>query len=483
MESPDQNGASTSDIACDDEVPGHDRDADSEAALLGETIAGNYRIEEVIGVGGMGSVYRARQLSLDRMVALKVLHPRCSRDPQYVARFRVEAMAASRLEHPHSVRILDFGQGRRPAAGTGTSTGSQNAPLLYLAMEYVRGRTLLDIIEASWPLGQRRIVDLLSQVLSALAVAHDLGIVHRDLKPENVLVCQEPGDDGYPVEVAKVCDFGIAKLIACTGSQPDGEPTATSMSAELGRITQTGTVIGTPDYFSPEQARAEPLDARSDLYSVGVVLYHALAGRLPFEAANPLAVSYMQVSLPPPPPSQFLSVPPALETICLKAMAKRPGDRFQSAREMRAALRAIPDDRLTRRNTLVAAAGRPTVKFTRSSWPPPVNTWSVSTRLKAALIAIAAAGALAAALAQPWKSDPPVPDTAQPAAAAVTGSLPAAQVMPTSVPPPSRPPTLAPGHSLTGTPTADIKNEGQRPRRRSWRHDSDGVLPPSFMLP
>ena len=355
-------------------------------------------------------------------------------------------------------------------------------------MEYVRGRTLLDIIEAHWPLGQRRIVDLLSQVLSALAVAHDLGIVHRDLKPENVLVCQEPGDDGHPVEVAKVCDFGIAKLITCAGSQPDGAPTATSISAELGRITQAGTVIGTPDYFSPEQARAEPLDARSDLYSVGVVLYHALAGRLPFEAANPLAVSYMQVSLPPPPPSQFLSVPPALETICLKAMAKRPGDRFQSAREMRAALRAIPDDRLTRRNTLVAAAGRPTVKFTRSSWPPPVNTWSVSTRLKAALIAIAAAGALAAALAQPWKSDPPVPDTAQPPAATVTGSLPAAQVLPTSVPPPSPAPALAPAPApalaapLTGTPTADIKNEGHRPRRRSWRHDNDGVLPPSFML-
>jgi eukaryotic-like serine/threonine-protein kinase len=464
-------------------MPGQDRESDNATALLGKTIAGNYRIEEVIGVGGMGSVYRARQLSLDRMVALKVLHPRCSRDPQYVARFRVEAMAASRLEHPHSVRILDFGQGRRPAAGT----GNQNAPLLYLAMEYVRGRTLLDIIEASWPLGQRRIVDLLSQVLSALAVAHDLGIVHRDLKPENVLVCQEPGDDGHPVEVAKVCDFGIAKMIDCAGSEPDGGPTAASISAELGRITQAGTVIGTPDYFSPEQARAGPLDARSDLYSVGVVLYHALAGRLPFEAANPLAVSYMQVALPPPPPSQFLAVPPALETICLKAMAKRPGDRFQSAREMRAALRAIPDDRLARRNTVVAA-GRPTIKFTRSSWPPPVNTWKTSTRLKAALIAVAAAGALAAALAQPWKSAPPPTDTPQQSAAA-TGTLPAAQVMPTSVPPapptttPALAPTPAPGPPLTGTPTADIKNEGHRPRRRPWRHDNDGVLPPSFMLP
>ena len=352
-------------------MPGTIGTRTTRRALLGKTIAGNYRIEEVIGVGGMGSVYRARQLSLDRMVALKVLHPRCSRDPQYVARFRVEAMAASRLEHPHSVRILDFGQGRRRPARPGTGTTPAAVP-----GHGIRARPdAAGHHRGHWPLGQRRIVDLLSQVLSALAVAHDLGIVHRDLKPENVLVCQEPGDDGQPVEVAKVCDFGIAKLIDCAGSEPDRPAgAATSVSAELGRITLAGTVIGTPDYFSPEQARAEPLDARSDLYSVGVVLYHALAGRLPFEAANPLAVSYMQVTLPPPPPSQFLAVPPALETICLKAMAKRParslperpGDAGRPARHSRR--------RLTRRNTLVAAAGRPTVKFTRSSWPPPLST-------------------------------------------------------------------------------------------------------------
>ena len=192
--------------------------------MLGKTIAGNYRIEEVIGVGGMGSVYRARQLSLDRMVALKVLHPRCSRDPQYVARFRVEAMAASRLEHPHSVRILDFGQGRRPAAGDSGTRRCCTWPWNTCAA----GRCWT----SSRPLAagrSARIVDLLSQVLSALAVAHDLGIVHRDLKPENVLVCQEPGDDGQPVEVAKVCDFGIAKLIDLPpASEPAGAPIATS---------------------------------------------------------------------------------------------------------------------------------------------------------------------------------------------------------------------------------------------------------------
>jgi serine/threonine protein kinase len=437
------------------------------ASLVGETIAGKYAVEQLLALGGMGAVYRARQVALDRTVALKILHPDLACDRQYVERFRIEAQAASRLEHLHSVRIIDFGED-----GPG---------LLYIAMEYAEGINLAAVIAQEWPLVDQRIVTLMSDILAALAVAHDLGVVHRDLKPENIVVTQRIGDDGEPAEVAKVCDFGIAKMIDCAGSVRDGAPTATSVSAELGRITQAGTVIGTPDYFSPEQARAEPLDARSDLYSVGVVLYHALAGRLPFEAANPLAVSYMQVALPPPPPSQFLSVPPALETICLKAMAKRPGDRFQSAREMRAALRAIPDHRLARRNTVVAA-GRPTVKFTRSSWPPPVNTWRASTRLKAALIAIAAAGALAAALAQPWKSALPATDTSTPPAAG-TGTLPA-EALPTYVPPPPPAPALAPapGHPLTGRDmSADIKND-QRPRRRSWRHDNDGVLPPSFML-
>ncbi len=352
-------------------------------------------------------------------------------------------------------------------------------------MEYVRGRTLLDIIEAHWPLSQRRIVDLLSQVLSALAVAHDLGIVHRDLKPENVLVCQEPGDEGQPVEVAKVCDFGIAKLIACRGSEPTGPQVATSISSELGRITLAGTVIGTPDYFSPEQARAEPLDARSDLYSVGVVLYHALAGRLPFEAANPLAVSYMQVTLPPPPPSKFRVVPPALETLCLKAMAKRPADRFQSAREMRAALRAIPDDDLSRRRTTTAVAW-PAVKVTRVSGLSAVVTWASSPRVRAVLIAVAAAGALAAALAEPWNKPPPPPAAPLPgiarAPSAEVAPEPAAQALPASISPPPAP-TQVPERPVTSTPTADIKSDGARVRRRTWRRDSDGVLPPSFMLP
>jgi serine/threonine protein kinase len=458
-------------------APGTDRDTENERALLGKTIAGNYRIEEVIGVGGMGSVYRARQLSLDRMVALKVLHPRCSRDPQYVARFRVEAMAASRLEHPHSVRILDFGQGRRPSAG------NRHTPLLYLAMEYVRGRTLLDIIEGHWPLGQRRIVDLLSQVLSALAVAHDLGIVHRDLKPENVLVCQEPGDDGLPVETAKVCDFGIAKMIDCARRDPTGPPVPTNVTAELGRITLAGTVIGTPDYFSPEQARAEPLDARSDLYSVGVVLYHALAGRLPFEAANPLAVSYMQVTLPPPPPSQFLAVPPALESICLKAMAKRPADRFQSAREMRAALRAIPDVGVSQQRTSIALTGPRTTLIKRLPLAQRLSFWTGSMRVRAALVALAAASALAA-LGEPWLRSAlrstSGSQSAQPLASA-RGSQPSQPTITPTPPPQPAPPPV--GQVGTGAPTADIKSDGHRVRRRAWRHDNDGVLPPSFMLP
>ena len=190
-------------------------EADNERQLIGKTISNKYWVEEVIGVGGMGTVYRARQLSLDRLVALKVLHQRCSGDAHYVARFRVEALAASRLEHPNSVRILDFGQDDDAAP-------DRTTPLLYLTMEYVGGRTLLDIIERHWPLAHRQSIDLLCQVLSALAVAHDLGIVHRDLKPDNVLVCDGVGDDGQLIDVAKVCDFGIAKLIDPAGGEAVG---------------------------------------------------------------------------------------------------------------------------------------------------------------------------------------------------------------------------------------------------------------------
>jgi serine/threonine protein kinase len=172
-------------------------------------------------------------------------------------------------------------------------------------------------------------------MLAALAVAHELGVVHRDLKPENVLVLRGADDDGAPVDVVKVCDFGVAKLAPRGPNDP---------GSFVPHLTVDGLAIGTPDYMSPEQARGEPVDGRSDLYSVGVVLYHLLAGRPPFVGDSPLGIALQQVSDEPVPPSRLRDVHPGLEAIALRALAKRPSDRFQTAREMRRALRAALDD-------------------------------------------------------------------------------------------------------------------------------------------
>src|SRR5215510_11235617 len=167
--------------------------------LLGRTIAGKFVIEVVIGTGAMGVVYRARQTALDKIVAIKVMHGGLVSDETFAARFHREAKAASRLDYPNSIRILDFGQ--------------EPDGRLYIAMNYLDGRDLLEVINHEWPLSTVRMVDILSQALSALAVAHELGILHRDLKPENIMVLRGTNDDGSPADLVKVCDFGIAKII------------------------------------------------------------------------------------------------------------------------------------------------------------------------------------------------------------------------------------------------------------------------------
>jgi serine/threonine-protein kinase len=273
--------------------------------LIGSVLAGKYQILSIIGAGAMGRVYRAHHMQMGAQMAVKVLSPQYSADPQTIWRFHHEARAAARLRHPNSIRIHDFGQDRDG--------------LFYLVMELLTGKTLGQVLRQGGQLPGARIVNLLSQALLALDEAHHAGIIHRDFKPDNIFIEQIHTRTDH----VKVLDFGIAKDMGGSG------------------VTHAGSVCGTPDYMSPEQIRGEPLDGRSDVYAAGVVLYELLTGYRPFEGSL-LEVLSCHVSHAPVPPSKRvpgLRIPPSLEQVCLKAMSKRREDRYASAAEMEQALR------------------------------------------------------------------------------------------------------------------------------------------------
>ncbi|MBX3187723.1 MAG: serine/threonine protein kinase [Labilithrix sp.] len=299
--------------------------------LIGRTIAGRFEIEALVGQGAMGSVYRARQTTLGTTVALKILHRGLAGEPMFAARFLTEAQAASRVDHPSSVRVIDFGE--------------EPDGLLYLAMEHLDGRTLAKIVEDDGPLPVARIVEIASQILAALAVAHDIGVIHRDLKPENIMVLEGKDDEGRARDVVKVCDFGVAKLLE---------------RSEKGRnVTADGVVVGTPEYMSPEQAKGEALDARSDIYSMGVLLFQLMTGKVPFDASTAFGTALMQVNDEPTRPRLLNpKVDARLEAICLRAMRKRRADRPASARALRAELRALVERSETSERSEAMVEGR-----------------------------------------------------------------------------------------------------------------------------
>lgn len=266
----------------------------------------------------MGKVYRARHLTLKRAVAVKVLRAQEGSRSQRVRRFKAEARAASRLDHPNVIRILDFGE-------------EEDDGLLYLAMELLDGEDLQAHLDRRGALEPRLAFEYAAQVLAALAHAHAQGIIHRDVKPGNVILYQRTDDDGREVASLKVLDFGLAKIL---------DPEALDESG--GPITKQGSIFGTPAYMSPEQARGEVLDERSDLYSVGVMLYRMLTGDTPFRADSAWGILKMHLTERPAPISSRVRLSdPRFERLVDRAMAKSPAERFESARAMRSALMEV----------------------------------------------------------------------------------------------------------------------------------------------
>lgn len=268
-------------------------------SLLGQVLAGKYRIDERLNEGGMGAVYRGTHVLMDKTVAVKVLRSALAADEKIVARFSREARAASRISHPHALSVTDFGE-------------SEDG-VVFLVMEYLDGKTLKEVIREAGPMPLPRVVEIIRQVGGALDAAHEQGVVHRDLKSENIMLLSSGGPD-----YAKVLDFGIAKITEPEGTYDPG-------------LTAPDLVIGTPQYMSPEQcSQASEIDARSDLYSLGVIIYEMLVGHVPF--TGPSSTAIMMKHLQDDAPSVLQErpdLPPAVARVIHRALAKRPDDRYQ----------------------------------------------------------------------------------------------------------------------------------------------------------
>ncbi len=364
--------------------------------VVGKIVAGNFRVMKPLGRGAMGAVYQAEQLSLKKMVALKLLRPELMGDDRLIKRFELEARNASSLNHPNSIQIIDFGR---------------DGPLLYIAMELLAGRDLAQVIAQDWPLPLERTAHIVDQVLAALDEAHAQGIIHRDLKPSNIMLVSRRDNPDH----VKVCDFGIAKATA----------------ADAPMVTVDGLVCGTPEYMSPEQARGERLDGRADLYAVAVILYQMVAGELPF-TGSVVALLTKQLFDPPPPPSTRrpdLAIPAALETLILRGLekeaAKRPASAAVFREELRAACGGATPGRSVAPSQPRISADAPTVlaESQRAMAKPRSRGWIAA----AVLVPVVAVGALLVVR----RPSPPSPIAPPPAVSAAP--------RPASVTPPPAP--------------------------------------------
>jgi serine/threonine-protein kinase len=286
--------------------------------LIGQFVGGRFLVQAKLGEGGMGAVYQAEQVAMKRPIALKVLHPHLSQDPQLIERFHREAAASSRLNHPNTITVHDFGQ---------TDDGT-----LYIAMEFVEGRNMGDLVEQGGAMAWPRVVGIGLQIAESLADAHAAGIVHRDLKPDNVMLIDRAGQNDF----VKILDFGIAKMAE-----------ASEGGDKRKALTKTGMIFGTPQYMSPEQIRGAGVDHRTDIYALGVILYQILTGSLPFHAENPMGMLTKHLMEPPRPLAQALpgiSCPPQLEALVMRCLEKDQNQRFQSMNEIVQVLSSLANE-------------------------------------------------------------------------------------------------------------------------------------------
>ncbi|MCP3819333.1 protein kinase [Streptomyces sp. A3M-1-3] len=318
----------------------------------GSVAGGRYQLRDLLGEGGMASVYLAYDSALDRQVAIKTLHTELGREQSFRERFRREAQAVAKLSHTNIVSVFDTGEDTLTESGSAAGSGSL---MPYIVMEYVEGQPLGSVLQADirqyGAMPADKALKVTGDVLAALETSHEMGLVHRDIKPGNVMMTKRG--------VVKVMDFGIAR----------------AMQSGVTSMTQTGMVVGTPQYLSPEQALGRGVDARSDLYSVGIMLFQLLTGRLPFDADSPLAIAYAHVQEEPVAPSTVnRSVTPAMDALVARALRKNPNERFPTAAAMRDECARIASAGRTGAPVIVAGGPAQSGAGVGSAVFPPVDT-------------------------------------------------------------------------------------------------------------